>query len=75
MPVDPTVKVCDASLTGGAICSSVGLMARGLGASRLAEASNDNFDAGRRAVELFQLGVAAFARIVTNPVTIGNIYR
>ena len=38
VPVDPVVKASDASMSGGAICGSVRLMARGLGASRLAEA-------------------------------------
>ena len=70
VPVDPMVMAGDASLTGGAICRSVGITARGLAASKVAQTQqtslcddevlliciNDNLGAGRRALELLQLG-------------------
>ena len=60
----------DASLSGGAICRSIGLTARGLEAAKQAQAHqtslcddevvlfciNDNLGAGRRAMELLRFG-------------------
>ena len=74
VPVDPMVMASDASLTGGAICT-----VRCLAASRPAHSQqtsedeavlicvNDNLGAGRRAMELLHLGVAALAWIGTDP--------
>ena len=81
VPVDPMVIASDASMTGGDICRSMGLTARGLATSRLAQTqqttlcddevvlicTNDNLGAGRRAMELLQSGVAAFVLIGTDP--------
>ena len=75
--VDPLVTASDANLSGGAICRSVVLTARGLEAVRQARAQqtslsndevalfcfNDNIGAGRRALEILHLEVAAFVWI------------
>ena len=69
VPVDPMVMASDASSTGGAICRSMGLTARGSGISRQAHMQrtsvcddevvlirfNDNLEACRRAIELLLL--------------------
>ena len=79
--VDPSVMASDASLSGGAICRSIGLAARGLEAAKQAQAHqaslcddeavlfciNDNLGAGRRTMELLRVGVAAFLWIGTDP--------
>ena len=71
----------DASLTGGAICKSTGLTARGLGISRQAQVQrtslcddevvlnyiSDNLWACRRPIELLQFGIAAFVWIGIDP--------
>ena len=78
VPVDPMVMASDASSTGGASHPQIcGLTARGLGASKVAQTQqtslcddevvliciNDSLGAGRRTMELLQLGVAAFVWI------------
>ena len=78
--VDCSVVASDASLSCGAICRSIGLTARGLEAAKQAQALktslchdevlfciDGDLGAGRRAMELFRLDVAAFIWSGTDP--------